>query len=194
MQLNLKDTPVAAKSAQVRTKRALDLLLEVQELVKRMGLPEMPKPEHRPLPLADLDTGALSNRELETQMTTYVAFAQYIGPKLAEAEAAYKISDANLKTIKASLKVDLFKDKVPKTEIDARVACAPAYAEQELEHLKVYATKEVLKAYYKSFSRQAQALSRIVEMRKLEFEQEQRQNSVANHRAPRGGLPGRFRR
>lgn len=194
MQLNLKGTPVASKGAQARTKRALDLLAEIQELVKRMGLPEMPKPEHRPMPLADLDTGALSNREVETQMTMYVAYAQYIGPKLAEAEAAYKISSANLKTIAASLKVDMYKDKIPKTEVDARVANSPQYAEQELEHLKMYAVKEVLKAYYKSFSRQAQALSRIVEMRKLEFEQEQRHNSVQNQRAPRGGLPGRFRR
>jgi hypothetical protein len=162
-----------------------------------MGLPEYPKPKTAPEPLCDIDVGALTNRELETQMANYVAYAMYIAPKLAEAEAAYKISTANMKAVAASLKVSLYKDRVPKSEIDARVLVAPEYIEQELEHLKLYATKEILEAHYKAYSKQAGALSRFVELRKLEYEQEVRQHSVSTFKGrprPTAGLPPELRR
>lgn len=193
--LNLKGTPISSRNTQERTKRALDILEEIQQQVKKMGLPEYPKPTTQPTPLSDLDVGALSNRELETQMASYVAYAMFLAPKLAEAEAAYKISTANMKAVAASLKVSLFKDEVPKSEIDARVSVAPEYIEQELEHLKLFATKQILEAHYKAYSKQAGALSRIVELRKLEYEQETRQHNVGSFKRPAGGgLPRELRR
>jgi hypothetical protein len=192
MGLDLKGVPVTSRSTKERTRKALDILEEIQAQVAKMGLPEYPKPATAPTPLCDLDVGSLSNRELETQMTSYVAYAQYISPKLAEAESAYKISSANLKAVAASLKVSLFRDDVPKAELQARIATAPEYIEQELEHLKLYATRTILESYYQSYSKQAAGLSRIIELRKLEFEQELRANSVGSHK--RGGLPGKFRR
>lgn len=195
MGLNLRGTPLASQHAHERTKRAFDILQEIQEEAARMGLPPYPKPSSAPKALSDIDVGELSNRELETQMAKYVGYASYLMPKLAEAEAAYKIATANLKSIKASLKVSLFKDGIPKNEIEARVIESPEYAEQDLELLKLFATKEILDAHYKAYSKQAQALSRFVELRKLEFEQSLREHNVGNiKKRQASGIPGGFRR
>lgn len=191
--LNLKGAPVASKAAQDRAQHAFDILAEIQEMVTKMGLPEYPKPKVAPTPLSDLDISALSNQEVAAQMANYIAYAQYVGAKLAEAEAAYRISASNLKQIAASLKVSLFKDQIPKGEVDARIQTSPEFQKHEYEHLKLYATKSILAAYYKSYSKQAAALSRIVELRKLEFEQEHRTNNVGSYRRE-GGLPGKLRR
>jgi hypothetical protein len=200
MGLNLKGTPATSNATIKRTKRALDLVTEIREEIAAMGIHPYPQPKTAPTPLSDLDVGSLSNRELETHMTNYVAYAQYVGPKLAETEAAYKVSGANLKAVAASQKVSLMKDGIPKNQIDSRVTESQDYAEAELEYLKLYAIKQVLASYYKSYSRQASALSRIVELRKLEYEQDLRQHNVARykpgHERPRagGGVPGNLRR
>lgn len=194
MGLNLRGTPITSARTQERTRKALDILAEIQQQVMQMGLPEYPRPGNVPEALADLDVGALSNRELETQMAAYIAWGAYVSTKLAEAEVAYRASTLNMKAIAASLKVSLFADQVPKAEIDARVHVAPEYVEQELEHLKLYATKEILAAHYKAYSKQASALSRFVELRKLEYEQEMRSQNVAGYRRPAGGLPASLRR
>jgi hypothetical protein len=194
MGLDLRGTPVTSSRTQERTRKALDILAEIQEQVAQMGLPEYPRPDNVPQALADIDVGALSNRELETQMAAYIAWGAYVSTKLAEAEVAYRASTINMKAIAASLKVSLFKDQVPKAEIDARVHVAPEYVDQELEHLKLYATKEILAAHYKAYSKQAGALSRFVELRKLEYEQEMRSQNVAGYRRPTGGLPASLRR
>lgn len=200
MGLNLKGTPVTSNATTKRAKRAFDMLAEIRQEVMDMGIPPMPQPKTAPTPLSELEVGTLDNRDLETHMSNYIAYAQYVGPKLAETVAAYKAAASNLKAVAASLKVSLMKQDIAKKEIDARTTESEDYAEAEYEYLKLYALKEVLGSYYKSYSRQAQALSRIVELRKLEYEQAVRQQSVANfkpgERRPRGGggLPGNIRR
>lgn len=197
--LDLKGTAVASASTKARTTKALDILEEVQAMAGKMGLHAFPRPSTAPASLAELDPGSLSNRDLESAMTAYVAYASYIEPKLAEAESAYKISTANLKSVASSLKLSLFADGTRTAEVDARVNTSPEYIEYELEHLKLYATKEILAAHHHAYSKQAGALSRIIELRKLEFEQQHRLNNVGNHRPgdrphSRGGLPGTIRR
>lgn len=194
MGLDLRGTPVASKSAKETAQKAFDVLAEIQEQVAMMGLPDYPKPTNAPRPLSDIDVGSLSNRELETQMTSYVAYAMYVMPKVAEAEASYKIAVANLKKITANLKVGLFKDKTSKAEIDARVTDSPEYQEYELETLKLFAIKEILDSHYKAYSKQASALSRVIELRKLEYEQAVREASVGKYRRPAGGIPAGLRR
>lgn len=191
--LNLRGTPVVSKDKARRAQEAFEILGEVQEMVRKMGLPPYPKPEAAPTPLCELEMEALSNQEVAAQMVNYIAYAQYVSTKLAEAEAAYKISEVNLKQIAANLKVALFSDGVAKAEVSARIQDSSEYQKYEQEHLKLFATKSILSAYYKSYSRQAAALSRVVELRKLEFEQEHRANNVNSHKRP-GGIPGRLRR
>lgn len=191
--LDLKGVPIASESSVQRSQRALDILEEIQAQVRAMGLPDYPKPETSPVPLSEIDPSDLSNRDLEKHLTTYIAYAAYLEPKVAEAEFAYKASAHNLKAIKASLKVSLYKDNVPKSEIEARVTDSPEYCAQELEHLKLYAIKQILEAHHSGYSRQAAGLSRLVEMRKLEYEQESRGQHVQNYK-PKPGQAGMHRR
>lgn len=195
--LDLKGVPVTSRSTQERTKKALDILAEIQGQMAAMGLQPYPQPKKMPEPLdADLLAG-LSNRELETQLAAYTGYAAFLQTKLVEAQIAYKASSINLGAVKASLKASLFKDKVPKSEVDAKVNTAPEFIEHELEHLKLFAIKEILEAHYNAYSKQAATVSRVIELRKLEYEQETRSHNVASYKprpgAP-GGLPGNLRR
>jgi hypothetical protein len=191
--LKLKGAPVSSGATKARTQRALEILEEIQKQVAAMGLSEYPKPKNVPAPLGDVDLGALENSELESLLASYTGYASFINTKLAEAEVAYKVSTANMKAITASLKASLFKDGTPKGEVDALVATAPEYVEYELEHLKLYATKEILESHYKAYSRGAQAVSRIVELRKLDYEQSMREHNVGRMKRPNafqgGGAP-----
>ena len=192
MSLNLKKAAVVPVAAQERAKDAFSILAEVQDSVRRMGIPEYPRPEGSPPSLAEVDTGSLSNRELETFYSKYVAYAQYLGPKLAEAETAHKISQSNLKHLEATIKADLTAKQVPKTEHATQVKENAVYLENEIEDLKLFATKTILAAYYKAYANQAKAISRIIELRKLEQEQAVRQNSIGSYKP--GGPPSGFRR
>ncbi len=191
MGLRLKGTPIASKATQERAQKAMDVLADVQAEVEKMGLPPYPKPKTLPDPLSDIEVGSLSNRELETQMAAYIAYAAYVGTKLAEADVAYRAATSNLKAVQASLEVDLFKDRVPKNEIRARVKVAPEFVDRELEQLKMFAIKTILEAHHKSYSTSAQTLSRSIETRKLEYEQALREHNAASFkpRPQRGGLP-----
>jgi hypothetical protein len=193
--LRLEGVPVLSTNTKERLKRSLEILQDIQEQVALMGIPEYPKPRNQPEAIADVDLSAMSNRELEQLLSQYTAWAAYIGTKLAEAEVAVKASDASMKAVIASLKSSLFKDGTPKAEVDAKVKTSPQYIEYDLEHLKLYATREILDAHYKAYSRSAQAVSRNIELRKLEYEQEQRHSGVSgfkrqhlNQQRPAGSM------
>lgn len=190
--LNLRKRPVVSQHEINRGKAAFDILEEVQQRVRDMGIPEYPQPKNTPTPLGNLEVGKLSNRDIETYYTQYVAYAQYLAPKLAEVESAYKISESNMKHVVATLKVELVKDQVPKAEHDALVKENEIYLQQEIEHLKLFATKEILSAYHSGYVNQAKAMSRVVELRKLEQEQEARGNNMK--KAPARSAPQGFLR
>lgn len=191
--LNLRKTPVL-RQGQTGIKGAMEILQEVQEDVERMGLPEYPKPQGSPPPLGNLNPEELTNRDLEIYYTSYVSYAMYIAPKLAVAESSYKISSSNLSHIKANIEAQLYAASVPKSEVKTQVLNSPIWQEQELEHLKLFATKTILEAHYKAYSKQAQALSRIVELRKLEFEAEQRSNGIGGFKRSTARPMGSFAR
>jgi hypothetical protein len=149
---------------------ALDILADVQEKVRKMGLPEQPKPTEEPPSITSLDVGDLPNQEIETYLVKLTGYATYLLPKVAELEASYKISQANLKRVEASLKVQMSAKGTPSKELVAAVRDSEAYIAQEIEQLKLY----------KSYVKQAAVLSRIVELRKLEYEQAQRAHNVGH--------------
>ncbi len=193
--LRLEGVPVLSVNTKERLKRGLEILADIQEQVYLMGIPEYPKPKHTPEAIADVDLSAMSNRELEQLLSQYTAWTAYIGTKLAEAEVAVKAADAAMKAVVASLKASLLKDGTPKAEIDAKVRTSPQFIEYDLEYLKLYAMREILDAHNRAYSKSAQAVSRNIELRKLEYEQEQRQNNVsgfkkqwANQHRPAGSM------
>lgn len=182
--LNLKKAAVVRKETQEQIKQgAFDILQEVRERVRGLGVAEVPQPTDVPQSLGDIDVGKIPNRDIESYYTRYLAYASYLLPRVAELVSAYKISTANLKRVAADIKMQL-KDEVAKADLGAMVLGHPVYMEQELDHLKLYAMKTILESYYKAYSKQAQALSRIIELRKLEQEQDQRGHRIGTTRRP----------
>lgn len=192
--LNLSGIAVTSAKTKERIARGLEILEAIQKQVRAMGVPDYPRPRQTPEAIADVDLSAMTNRELEQLMSQYTAWAAFMGTKLAEAEVAYKASTAAMKAVTASLRVSLLKDGVPKNEIDAKVQTSPEYIEYDLEHLKLYAAREILDAHYKAYSRSAQAVSRNIELRKLEYEQDMRQQNVSSFKRNHLGRPGQIRR
>ncbi len=196
--LDLSDVPVSSKRARANAASAMAVLEEIQEMSRNLGVTAFPKPSKELPPLGDHDTGKLDNRGLETAYTGYIGFCAYLGPKLAEATSAYRIADANLKRIKANLRVQILKeDKTAKADIEARIVDSDQYMEYDLERLKLGAMRDILQAHFAAYEEQAKALSRIIELRKLEFEQSLRSHNVGNYRGPQTagyqGLPGKVR-
>lgn len=182
---------VVTTETQEELKGAFAILEEVQQTMEKYGLPELRRPENEPPTLADLDIGSSSNRELETLLCAYTGWAQYLAPKLAKLEASYKISASNMKRVTATLLTTM---EGPRATAMARVREHPVYVEHDLEHLKLFATKEILDAYYNAFNRQYAAISRVIEIRKIEFEQHNRQTGVQSHRQGPSAPQGSFAR
>lgn len=190
--LILKGAATTTGRARENVQAALDILEEIQQRVIAMGVTDFPKPEGELQSLATTNVGALTNRELETHYAGYVAYCSYLGPKVAEAITSHRIATANLKRIAANIKMGLLRDKTPRSELQTRTLDSEEYVEYELEQLKLAAVKEILQAHFDAYQAQAAALSRIVEIRKLEFEDERRQGNFArNPKHPgRGPMPG----
>lgn len=188
--LNLKKAAVVPRETQEQIgQNAFDILEEVQIRMRKLGIPDVPKPDDMPPSLGNVDVGSVPNREIESLYTKYLAYASYLAPRVAEIVSSYKISTANLKRVAADIKLQLVRDSMPREELSAAILGHPVYIEQELEHLKLFAMKEIIGSYYKSYSKQASALSRIIEIRKLEQEQEQRGHRIGTTRRP--GVPSR---
>lgn len=205
--LKLQGTPVASKAPERRLQKAGEVLAEIKQEIRKMGMPDYPQPTTKLTPLSDVDLESLSDRDLGNHLLTYTAFASYTMPKVAELEAAYKISEMAFKQVIAELKLNLFKDSTAKSEIDARVQASPKYLEFELEKLKLYAMREILTAHLEAYQKQAAAISRVIEVRKMEHEMQARANNATawrgnhpshQHQRPapadQGGLPGGIRR
>lgn len=193
--LDLTKTPVTGNRAATHLQKSSDILDDVLRKIKAMGLPDYPKPKREATPLTELDIDALSDRELATIMAEYMAYAAFILPKLAAIESTYRISASNLKMLLSNLKVKLLKTEgIAKSELSDLAKDTPEYMEHELEHLKIMAMREILEAHSKAYSKQYDALSRIVELRKMEFEQTQRQQGVSSFRSRVAGKPGQLRR
>lgn len=186
MKLPLKGTPITSPRTKERVQRAHDIMEEIKEQMADIGLAPYPRPRNTPEPLDEELLESASNRELEKHLVHYTGYAAYLQTKLVEAQIAYRACTINMKAVKNSLKSSLFKDRVPAKEIDSRVALAPEFIEQELEQLKLYAVQQMLEAHYNAYSKQASAVSRVVELRKLEFEQSRREHNVSHYKPGRG--------
>ena len=183
---------LVTKGDEDRLRSAYEILDEVKQHVEGMGLPPYPKPTTAPQPLDTVDLETLPNNQLGQLYAKYTAYAQYVGQQLAEAEAAYKLGVSALKMLEAKLKTRLFGEGKPKVEVPALVRDNEVFVEGELEVLKLYAMKAILDAHYTAYDKQAAALSRIVEIRKLEFEKEIRDAGIRKPRAdrPKGNFGG----
>lgn len=192
MSLKLRGTALTSPRTKERVQKTIDIMNEVRAQMAEIDLKPYPQPKTTPEPLDPEVIEGMSNRELERALASYNGYAAYLQTKLVEAQIRERAATINLKAVKASLRASLFKDRVPKTEIDAHAVTSPEYIAQEQEHLKHYAIKEILEAHYNAFSKQASTVSRVIELRKLEFEQSQREHNVGRYKP--GPLPDFKRR
>jgi hypothetical protein len=192
--LDLSKTAVLSPEEREQFKSAQQILDDVKADAEKLGLVKYPKPSTAPESLADIDIAEMPNNQLGQLYTRYTAHAQWVFGELAQAEIAYKLGVASLKLVDAKLKSKLFSQEVAKAEVPARVREDPTRVEYEIEVLKLFAMKEILGAHYKAYSKQAEALSRIIALRELDFDMQTREMGIQGRRKGPAHRPHDFRR
>lgn len=168
-----------------------NLLHDIQLGLEERGVPAPAKPRTEAAPLADIDITKLTNNELATIYTQYVAYTAYIGDQLAQVEGQEECTKKLLKDTLANLKNALFAKGHKGPEATAAAIRDPLYVGLDKEHAKLFFIKALTKRRYDGFVAQAAALSRCIELRKLDFEQARRDGNTgyASRPTPRGFGP-----
>ena len=179
--LDLTRAALIDKDSDHRHKSAFDLIDETKRKMEELGLEDYPQPSSRPTPLAEIDNiDTLTNAQLGALYVQYVAYAQFVCARLAEIVATHKIAETRVKHVTAELTASLYAKEIPKTEVSTRVRESVAYQEADAELVKTYAMKTLLEAHHRAYDKQAAALSRVISLRELEFQQAMRQDSVGS--------------
>lgn len=154
-----------------------DLLNYVKADLKTRGIPDPARPSSEPVPLADTDVTLLTNNEVAGLYTQYVAFTAYIGDELAQTEGLEECTKKLLKDTLAKLKEAQHVKGLKGAEATAAAMVDPLFQDLSMEHMKLFFIKAVLKRRYDGFVAQAAALSRCIELRKLDAEHNRRENN-----------------
>lgn len=157
----------------------------VEDLKERLGIETYPKPKSTPKPLADADISKLTNVELEQLYIQYTAYTSYLVTQLAILKQVEYSAKNRLTHVAAEIKNELYTKKVPKDMLASRTKTHEVYVEVEHEYDKAKMMHTILEAYYKAYSKQAQGLSRVVELRKQEFDESLRSGNIGRTRGPR---------
>jgi hypothetical protein len=181
---------VHEKDLEKRRTRTEELLQTVNNELAERGIPEVPRPSGHPTPLAEVDITTLTNDELTMLYAQYAAYSSYIGDQLAQIEAAEEDAKRNLRETIAEVKDALFAKGKKGPEVTAAAMKDPLVEELSLIHLKYFFMKAIMKRRYKSYITQGAALSRSIELRKLDMEQTRRTGNLG--RRPALPTPGGF--
>jgi hypothetical protein len=191
MGLNLSRAGIVhEKDLEARRNRTEKLLEEVNNELAHRGIPEVPRPSGHPKALAEVDITTLTNDELTTLYAQYAAYSSYIGDQLAQIEAAEEDAKRNLRETIAEIKDALFAKSMKGPEATAAAMKDPMVEELSLLHMKYFFMKAIMKRRYKSYVTQGAALSRSIELRKLDMEQTRRTGNLG--RRPSLPTPGGF--
>lgn len=182
-------TPIVDEEEQeARYRSAADMIDETKARLLEMGLEEYPQPKSRPIPLAEIpNIDSLTNTELGVLFAQYTAYAQFVGARSAEMQAMHKIAVSGLKRLTAEMTAQLVAREVPKSEIPAQIRKSQAFIDGDTELLKIYAMKTMLEAVHRAYEKQAAALSRLISLRELEFQQTLRDGNIKKPRRRPGG-------
>jgi hypothetical protein len=161
-----------------------NLMAEVEEDLARRGILNPPRPEAHPEPLANLDSTKLTNADLASLYTQYVAYSSYIGDELAKIEGLEEAAKRLLRDTLMQLKHAQFLRNVKGPQATAAAMQDPMYQELDIEHSKLFFMRAIMKRRYDGYVAQAAALSRTVELRKLDFEQTRRDTSIGHGKRP----------
>jgi hypothetical protein len=181
---------VPEKDLDARRNRTANMLETVKQELLDRGIPEVPRPVGHPKSLAEVDITLLTNDELATLYAQYAAYSSYIGDQLAQIEAEEADAKNNVRETAAMVKDALFAKGKKGTEVSAAAASDPLVLELNALWLKLLFMKSIMKRRYKSYITQGAALSRSIELRKLDMEQTRRTGNLG--RRPAIPTPGGF--
>lgn len=184
MTLRLDGVQLLNAEEKAQLKDADELIAEVKAKAEELGVSKYPKPRTAPPNLTELDVAELPNNQLGQIYTQYTAHAQYIYGELAHISVAHKYAVASMKQLEAKLKAKMYASSVPKAEVPALMREDGLHIAYELEVLRLFAMKELLEAHYRAYSKQAEALSRIIALRELEFGMQTRDAGIQNRKVP----------
>lgn len=173
----------------VARERIDTLMKSVEAELEARGIPEPPRPKTHPLSLADIDITLLTGNQLANLYTQYVAYAAYIGDEVAKIEGLEESAKKMLREVLAELKDAQFTRGMKGAEATSAATKDPVYKDLDMEHMKLFFMKAIMKRRYKGYVTQAAALSRTIELRKLDFEQTRRDGNLGfpgKQGAPRG--------
>lgn len=182
--MDLTNVPVLDEDEIAGFKTPQMLIDELDAQVEELGFEFLPRPKQAPPNITEYNVAEITNNTLSELYAQYTAHAQFVFGELAKARIMHKLLSTALKKLASTLKLKLFASNTSKDEIAARIQNDGLYQEYEVEVMKAWAMQEILDAHYKAYSSQAKALSRIVEIRKLEIGAEIRNYSIQNHRRP----------
>lgn len=177
--LDLDRLPIIDGGKAREAKERIDsLLADVQMELEARGIPEPLKPKNHPQPLADMDIAALTNAQIGGLYAQYVAYASYIGDELAQIEGLEEAAKKHLRDTLAELKDAAFVRGLKGAEATSAAMKDELYRSLDLEHMKLFFMKAIMKRRYRGYTSQAAALSRTIELRKLDFEQTRRDGNI----------------
>lgn len=174
----------------LRTERLLE---DVMGELENRGIPPVPRPSGHPTPLSEVDIVTLTNDGLTTLYAQYAAYSSYIGDQLAQIEGAEEDAKKNLRETIAHVKDALFAKGKKGAEVTSAALNDPLVEELSLMHMKYFFMKAIMKRRYKSYITQGAALSRSIELRKLDMEMTRRVGNLGHSgRRPPIPTPGGF--
>lgn len=177
--LDLRGTAIIDSENLEKVPSGEEVVEDVRARMHASGIPEMSPPRGEPpVSLTDVDTASMSLRDLENLFIKYTGYAQFISTIAAERVAALNAEQTRLKSAKARIAKMLMEEGVTKADIAAARDAHPDVEDISISILRTRTERDMVEAARKAFSGQAAALSRIVEIRKLEYEQGSRQGTL----------------
>lgn len=149
-----------------------DVLAEIEAELASKGIYLIQPPSGEPpQSLTELDATNLSMLDLESLYAKYTAYTAFIESEFTACEVRYRYCESALKQIRAHVEAALLRAGVPKSEVPSKRDLDPEVEEATRALLKARAKKSLVSSAMKAYAKQAAALSRIVEIRKMEFDQ-----------------------
>lgn len=169
-------------------------LLSIEDIeaeLHKKGLATFPKPKGHPKGLADIDINKMTNDEIASLHTSYIAYQAYLSTEVARTAVHKSSADRNLKMIVAKLKSTFHAQNVKEKEIAERVHLHPTYLEYEADYAQARYMHQILESYDRAYGKQAASLSRCIELRKMEMEGQRRVGNAGRAGFGRGSPPTR---
>lgn len=176
---------ISEKKVQEAKAKIDKMLAEVEAELEARGIPEPPRPTNHPRSMADTDVTTMTNAEVANLHTQYVAYSSYIGDELAKIEGLEEMAKKLLRDTLAELKDALFAKGTKGAEATAAATRDGLYRALDMEHMKLFFMRAIMSRRYRGYISTAAALSRTVELRKLDYESTRRDTNLGlGHKRP----------